>query len=425
MSNHLNDLFEQRKRAIGEAREMSDKLHEEKRDDFTEEEQAKYDTIMKDVSDLKRKIDREVELRNLESSMKEEREGTKRIPDEGKRRTADQKFRTADEARASEEYIALFRNWISCDRDHVGEARREIAAFEKRALEAGTLTKGGALIPPEQFVAELIKFVDDAVWIRQWGRTFQLRTAKSMGAPSLDTDVDDAEWTTELGTGTEDSSMAFGKRELNPSPFAKRIKESETLLNLSAIPIEQLIRERLGYKIAVTEEKAFLTGSGASQPLGIFTASSQGISTARDVATDNDTDNVTFDGLKSAKGALKQQYRRVARWIMHRDLVTKISKLKDGNGRYLWQDSVQVGDPDMILDIPVGESEFAPNTFTTGQYVAVLGDYSKYWIADAMDMTIKRLDELYAETNQVGFISRMETDGMPVLEEAFVRVKLG
>jgi hypothetical protein len=32
--------------------------------------------------------------------------------------------------------------------------------------------------------------------------------------------------------------------------------------------------------------------------------------------------------------------------------------------------------------------------------------------------------ELYAETNQVGLIGRIESDGQPVLEEAFARVTL-
>jgi len=40
-------------------------------------------------------------------------------------------------------------------------------------------------------------------------------------------------------------------------------------------------------------------------------------------------------------------------------------------------------------------------------------------------MRIQVLTELYAETNQNGYIGRMEVDGMPVLEEAFVRVKMG
>ena len=74
--------------------------------------------------------------------------------------------------------------------------------------------------------------------------------------------------------------------------------------------------------------------------------------------------------------------------------------------------------------MPIHASEYAPNTFTTGLYVGIVGDWSQYWIADALDMTVQRLVELYAATNQVGLIGRMESDGMPVLGEAFARVTL-
>ena len=86
---------------------------------------------------------------------------------------------------------------------------------------------------------------------------------------------------------------------------------------------------------------------------------------------------------------------------------------------------MQVGEPDRLLGLPYFESEFVPNTFTTGLYVGILGDFSYYWIADDIQMQVQRLVELYAETNQVGLILRAATDAMPVLEEAFVRVKLG
>ena len=69
-------------------------------------------------------------------------------------------------------------------------------------------------------------------------------------------------------------------------------------------------------------------------------------------------------------------------------------------------------------------SEWAPSTFTTGQYVGLLGDFKHYWIADALSMQIQRLNELYAETNQDGFIARYEGDGAPALAEAFARVAL-
>jgi HK97 family phage major capsid protein len=112
------------------------------------------------------------------------------------------------------------------------------------------------------------------------------------------------------------------------------------------------------------------------------------------------------------------------RWVFHRDAIKQIRKLKDGNGQYLWTPGLS-GTPDMICEVPFIMSEYAPNTFTSGLYVGIIGDFTYYWIAEALGMQMKRLNELYAETNQVGFIGRMEVDGMPVLEEAFVRVKLG
>jgi HK97 family phage major capsid protein len=54
----------------------------------------------------------------------------------------------------------------------------------------------------------------------------------------------------------------------------------------------------------------------------------------------------------------------------------------------------------------------------------MLGDFSFYWIVDALDAAIQVLDQLYAESNQTGYIIRSESDAMPVLEEAFVRSKL-
>jgi HK97 family phage major capsid protein len=128
--------------------------------------------------------------------------------------------------------------------------------------------------------------------------------------------------------------------------------------------------------------------------------------------------------LIEAKYTLKAGYWPRARWIFHRDAVKQLAKLQDDTGRYLWQNAIQLGQPDMLFGVPLFVSEYAPNTFTTGLYVGIIGDFSNYWIADALDFSTQRLNELYAATNQTGFIGRLESDGMPVLAEAFVRVKL-
>lgn len=399
----IRELMQKRAELIAQARAILDQADGEERE-LTQEEQNQWDAIMDKVTALTAEIERREQQEAMERELEQRDEGLRPDP-------------AAD---------AGIETWQREQRAQLIQFLREPDAprrIQLRALQADADVYGGYLVTPVQFVQDLIKAVDNLVFIRQWARTFQVATAESLGVASLENDPADPTWTSELAIGSEDSTMSFGKRELHPHPLAKYIKVSRKLLR--QVPdVESLVRDRLGYKFAVTMESAYLTGSGAGQPLGVFTASSDGIGTGRDVSTGNTTTEIRFDGLIEAKYTLKQQYWPRARWLFHRDAVKQIAKLKDGQGQYLWRESVRVGEPDRVLGFPVFMSEYAPNTFTTGQYVGILGDFSFYWIADALDMDMQRLDELYAATNQVGFIGRMESDGMPVLAEAFVRVQL-
>lgn len=310
-------------------------------------------------------------------------------------------------------------------RKAIVNGERSLTGAEIKALRADDDDAGGFLTAPQQMVNELVQFVDDALVIRQLATVYQMTSASSLGVPSLDSDLSDADWTTELQTGSEDTVEPFGKRELRPHPLAKRVKLSRTFMRKATQNPETILRQRLGYKFAVTQEKGFMTGNGNQRPLGLFTASTNGISTARDVTCASSTAFIA-DELLDMKFGLKQQYQNSAktRWLCHRDFIKRARKLKDGNGQYLWSPGLAGGQPSTILDIPYVQSEYAPNTFTTGQYIAVLGDLSFYWIAEALNLEIQVLLELYAEANQIGYIGRVEVDAMPVLEEAFARLKL-
>ena len=100
-----------------------------------------------------------------------------------------------------------------------------------------------------------------------------VQKAASLGVPVLQARPDDADWTMELKTGSADKAMSFGQRELHPHPAAKRILISTFLLNNAVLPVDQIVRDQLAYRFGITQEKAFLTGSGSGQPLGVFTAS--------------------------------------------------------------------------------------------------------------------------------------------------------
>jgi len=404
----LKELREERGKLIHDARKIVDNADAEKRS-LNAEEEAKYADLFKKSDEIRSRIEREEALQDAErqsaaTALRTNGNGkeTAAAPETGKR--------------SSPEYNAAFNKALTL-------GLRSLNGDETRALQADSDTAGGYLVTPQQFVDQLIKDMDNMTFIRQMATKFRVPTAASMGAPVLAADPADADWTAEILTGSEDSTMSFGKRELHPHPLAKRLKVSNKLIRMVA-GADALVRGRLAYKFGISQEKAFLTGSGSNQPLGVFTASASGVTTGRDVSTGNTTTAVTFDGLLEAKYALKGQYWMNSAWLFHRDVLKAVAKLKDGDGQYLWRESVRAGEPDTLLGRPVMMSEYAPSTMTTGLYVGMLADFSNYWIADATDMQIKVVNELYAETDQIGYLGRMESDGMPVVAEAFARIKL-
>jgi HK97 family phage major capsid protein len=403
----LKELRDQRGKLVADARAILNKAEAEKRS-ATAEESAQFDAMMKQVNDLGDEVRRHESLVEAERDAAAQVErGVASAGGEARGNSADPdvEFRT-------KAFGKLITSGV-----------RSLNDAEVRALQADSDTAGGFLVAPEQFVSGLIKNIDDMVFIRQRATKFSIPTSASLGAASLAADPADADWTTELATGNEDSTMSFGKRALNPHPLAKRLKVSNKFLRMAA-GAEGIVRSRLAYKFGISQEKAFMTGTGVNQPLGVFTASADGITTARDVSTGNTATSVTFDGLINAKYSLKGQYWNRADWMFHRDVLSQIAKLKNGEGEYIWRESVRDGEPDRLLGRPVMMSEYAPNTLTASQYVGILGEFSNYWVADALDFQIQVLNELYAETAQTGFIGRLATDGMPVLAEAFARVKL-
>lgn len=407
----LRELRERLAALTTEERSQLERLKKEERGfDATEKEQ--YEKRAADIASVEAEIQslEQVEQRDAENAAREQRlsqtRGQAARPNPGNGNG------TPDEQRAMDGLRSYLRG--------------NPAPPELRALSAGSDIEGGFLRAPQQMASGLLMAVDNEVFVRRLATVQPIGQAESLGAASLDTDVDDAAWTTELATGAEDTAMRFGKRELRPHPLAKRIKISRKLIRSSTRDIVALVNERFAYKFGVTEEKAYMTGTGAQQPLGVFTASNDGIPTTRDVSTGNTTSAISADNLIEVKHTLKSQYWRdpSLRWVFHRDALKQIRKLKTGDGQYLWQTGINADLPPSILEVPYVASEYVPNTFTSALYVGILGAFRFYWIVEAQSLEVQVLNELYAETNQVGYIARREIDGAPVMAEAFVRVKL-
>lgn len=409
MPVNIAELKRQKMEIVTRGREVHDLATKEGRK-LTQEEQNNYQQMVADARSLQETIQREEELQELAGG------------DSARFKTMTGEFDEQGEGMVTHVYDTpeYARSWSKYIRDGYGG----MTPMEIRALSS-TNSEGGYMMTPKRVADGVIVAINNRLFIRQAATKFQLEPGtKSLGVPTIATDIEDATVTAEVTGADEDTALAFGERELTPIQYTKYIKVSNKLLR--GVPnVEQIVIDRMAYKFGVTLEKEYMTGDGDGSALGIFTADATGIPTGSDVRAADDTTVVVDDFVKT-KYKLPAQYWQRAAWVMHPDVAFLVAVQREGSGtgNYLWRESVRAGEPDTLLGRPVWMSAYAPNTMTADQYVAVLGDFSFYHIADSLAFTVKRLDELYAITNQTGFIGRFESDAMPVLGDAFRRVQL-
>lgn len=427
----VNELRNQMGVLNAEARKIMDTA-DKRGDGLTTEEQAQVDKLYAEFDTVKDQVAK-IEGDAARRAKAEEAEaflsasvGRRTSPNSATSKPSDRATRT----------IKMGKHTYEINPDH---PMYEAASPEYRALFGSYMTHGvnaglrttsdpmGGYLAPTSLSNTVIQGVDDAVFMRQIANVLPpLTTSVSLGIVSYDTDLADTDWTAEVPASdiAEDDAMRFGKRELRPHLSTKLVKVSKKMLAVSSVPLESFIGGRFAYKFAKTEESAFMTGNGVQKPLGVFVASDDGIPTSRDVSTTAAT-SFTADDLIDWVYTLKPAYRANARIVTSPEFVTKVRKLKGGDGHYLWQPALSAGNPATICSIPVIESEFAPSTFTASQYVALIGDFmAGYTIVDGINFGVQRLNELLSLRNQVGFLGARETDGMPVLSEAFVRLQM-
>jgi HK97 family phage major capsid protein len=311
-------------------------------------------------------------------------------------------------------------------------AEQDAMKAETVYMQADRLTGGGYMLAPIQVINDMIKSADDAIYVRQAARRFQLAAgAPAAAIPVLTNRFNDSDWTPEVPTGISADELKFGARILTAHPLRKRVLISEILIQ-STPNVVGLVQSELDYVNQRTMEKAYMAGSGTGQPLGIFTPSADGISTARDIPTaDADLDNLSYDDFLGPNGMfaqLKPSYWQDASltFIMSKEVALRLRTIQDGMSRYIYDDNVRDSGPDLprLLGKPVFISEYAPIPAAGGDYICALGALRFYGVLDVMEMQIKTLQELYAEQGLIGYISLIRSGGIPLLEEAFVRLTL-
>ena len=272
---------------------------------------------------------------------------------------------------------------------------------------------GGYLVP-EEFENQIVRGIDETNIIRSIAKV--ITTAHDRKIPvAVGHSV--ATWTEENAAFTE-SNPSFGQKQIDAFKLTDLIRVSTELLQDSAFNVEDYIIREFSYAFGVAEEQAFCVGTGTNQPTGIFTENGGEVGFTTSSAT-----VITIDDVISLIYSLKAPYRKNAVFLMNDATVGLIRKRKDGNGAYLWQPSVQAGQPDKILGFDVYTTPFAP-AIAGGALPIAFGDFQNYWIGDRGGKTVQRLNELYATNGQVGYVATERVDGKVILPEAIKLLKM-
>ena len=279
----------------------------------------------------------------------------------------------------------------------------------KNALQIGTDSEGGYLVPDE-FERTLVEALEEENIFRTLANV--ITTSSGDRKIPVVASKGTASWIDEEGAIPE-SDDSFGQVSIGAYKLGTLIKVSEELLNDSVFNLEAYISKEFARRIGSKEEEAFFTGDGAGKPTGILAATGGaqvGTTTAGAAA-------ITIEEVLDLFYSLGAPYRNRAVFVLNDGTVKAIRKLKDGNGQYLWQPSLQAATPDTILNRPLYTSAYVP-AIAAGAKTVVFGDFSYYWVADRQGRVFKRLNELFAVTGQVGFVATQRVDGKLILPEA-------
>ena len=361
---------------------------------MTAEDAATYDRMVDDVDRMKKEIDRLERQEAIENEMN--RPVSQPIvnrPDDGQPKEKEKR------GTATDAYKTAFWNMV----------RAKAMSYEiHNALKIGEDDHGGYLAPDE-FERTLVEALEEQHIFRQFAHV--ITTSSGDRKIPVVASKGTASWIDEEAAFPE-SDDTFGMLSIGAFKLATTIKVSDELLHDSVFDVASYIAKEFARRIGAAEEEAFFTGNGTGRPTGILNATGGAETGVTSVGA-----NISFDDVIDLYYSLRSPYRRNAVFMMNDSTVRALRKLKNGSGDYLWQPSVTAGTPDTILNRPVYTSSYMP-TVAAGAKSILFGDMSYYWIADREGRTFQRLNELYAPTGQVGFLSFERVDGKLILPEA-------
>lgn len=296
------------------------------------------------------------------------------------------------------DYRAGFLKFLKSGKD-------DLELTERKLLSVGSDPDGGYLVTPD-VTGRIVTRVFETSPMRQIVNVQTIGTDRLEGMRDID-EAGFGGWVSETTARPNTATPVLGKwsipvHEMYANPYA-----TQTLLDDANTNIEAWLAAKVADKFTRIENAAFINGTGANQPTGLFTYP---MSTAGDATRPWGTFQYVATGATYAAGPpvvifpttgagalfeligqFKQAYLTGARWVTRREMITSLRQLKgSATGDYLWQPGLQVGQPDSILGYPVTIAMDIPAP-AANSFSLAFGDFREtYTIVDRQGIRTMR-----------------------------------
>lgn len=401
--NSIQALREERQKLAAKLREIMDSTAGKQ---WSDENQKEYDHIVNEVDKVDAQISR------IEKTLEIENAADSRIEN----RSIIESVSNDEAAFKINMETSVFNTFLREGKEGLNSEQRQYVQNRIRnAQSTGTNSEGGFVVPKD-FATTLIEELKAFGGIRSVATTLATDSGSEMQFPTVDDTSNEGELVAENAAVTS-QDLAFGAKTIGAYKFSsKSIAVPFELLQDNNVNLEAYIRTALATRIARITNRLFTVGTGTAQPEGVVVGAGAGVTAAAASA-------ITYDDLVDLEHSVDPAHRALgASYMFNDNTLLAIRKLKDADGRPLWQPSLTAGEPDRIgryaYTINQNMADIGASAVST-----LFGNFRNYMIRDVMNVMLFRMtDSKYTEKGQVGFLAFSRHDGK-LLDAAGTSIK--
>jgi HK97 family phage major capsid protein len=391
MSEIAKRLRDRRLNVWNEARALADKAAEENRT-FSAEEQGTWDAYNAELDKLDARIGAVIEQ---EQRSKDQDAAFDKL-------VGNAKTGPKPEGAGGDKATAL-RKFL------MGETTRTFDVTPDGPVDFRVLSKltaaAGQNTVPTSFYDRLVAHLIETSAILQASPTvLNTSSGESIQVPKT-TAHSSAAIIAEAGSITA-SDPAFGQITLGAFKYGTLIQVSRELLADTGVDLEGYLAMQAGRALGNAFGTHMVTGTGTTQPRGVVTDATVGVTGGTGVAG-----AFTADNLIDLQYSVIAPYRasQSCYWIIKDSTLANVRKLKDTTNQYLWQPSMQVGAPDMLLGKPVLTDPNVAAPAVNAKSV-IFGDISQYFVRMAGGIRFERSEDFAFQTDLITFRALLRAD---------------